>query len=204
MQEEAPMPDGPDRPAEPATPDSPGARSSFKTLGMVLGAVLLVAAAGVGGYLLGHSAADASGAKRDGIAKGRAQVREQYKPAAAGYQAIYQAGQRVGRAAGQRVGEAFGVRRGQKVGLEQGRAAGQKQGQKQGQAQGVQTGAQAALGNLPTWETGTFYLVKLQPGTLTGVSYQVQARNLMQANRLYEICTDNPGEVCSRAAAPGP
>src|SRR3979409_1038213 len=105
-----PMPDGPDRPAEPATPDSPGARSWPKTLGLVLGAVVLVAAAGVGGYLVGHSAADASGAKREGIAKGRAQIRDQYKPAAAGYQAIYQAGQRVGRAAGQRAGEALGVR----------------------------------------------------------------------------------------------
>jgi hypothetical protein len=193
------MPDGPDRPAEPATPGGTGKRSSSRTLGIVLGAVL-VAAAGVGGYFLGDSAADASGAKKEGITKGRAQVLEQYKPGAAGYQAIYQAGQGAGQVAGQRTGEALGVRRGEKVGLEQGKAAGQQQGE----AQGVQTGAQAALGNLPNWETGTFYIVKLQSGTLKGVTYQVQGRNLMQASRLYEICTDNPGEVCSRAAVPGP
>ncbi|MDX6643198.1 MAG: hypothetical protein QOD76_1160 [Solirubrobacteraceae bacterium] len=193
------MPDGPDRPAEPATPDSSGKRSSSRTLGLVLGAVL-IAAAGVGGYFLGDSAADASGAKKEGIAKGRAQALAQYKPGAAGYQAIYQTGQGVGQAAGQRTGEALGVRRGERVGLEQGKATGEQQGQ----AQGVPTGAQAALGNLSNWETGTFYVVKLQPGTLKGVTYQVQARTLMQANRLYEICTDNPGEVCSRAAVVGP
>jgi hypothetical protein len=191
------MPDGPDRPAEPATPDSRGARSSFRTLGVLLGAVL-VAAAGVGGYLLGHSAADASGAKKEGVAKGRAQVLEQYKPGGAGYQAIYRAGQGAGQVTGQRTGEALGVRRGEKVGLEQGKASGEQQGN----AQGVQAGALAALGNIANWNTGTFYVVMLQPGTVKGVNYQVQGRTLMQANRLYEICTDNPGEVCSRAAVP--
>jgi hypothetical protein len=179
--EEETMPDGPNR---------------NRTFGLVALALALVAAAGVGGYLIGHSAADTSKAKRDGVKQGRAEVQARYAPGASGYQTIYQAGQSAGRAAGTRTGEALGVRRGERVGLEQGHAAGVHQGQ----TQGVQTGAQAALGNLSNWETGAFYIVKLVPGTLKGVSYQVQGRNLMQGNRLYEICTDNPGEVCSRPA----
>src|SRR2546422_7386941 len=111
------MPDGPDRPAQPATMSSAGGGSAKKA-GLALLGLVLVAGAGVGGYFIGDSAADASGAKRDGLKQGRAQVLAQYKPGAHGYQAIYQAGQGAGQAAGQRTGEALGVRRGEKVGLD--------------------------------------------------------------------------------------
>lgn len=193
------MANGTDQPTAPPPAAGPPGRSR-STAGLAALAIVLIAAAGVGGYFIGDSAADASGAKKEGLAKGRSEVRAQYRPGTPGYQSIYQAGQSAGRTTGLRTGEQLGVRQGERVGLEQGT----KTGEQQGQAQGVQTGAQAALGNLATWQTGTFYIVMLQPGTLKGVAYQVQGRNLMQSNRLYEICTDNPGEVCSRAAVTGP
>src|SRR5881398_2663996 len=117
------MSNGPDPPPAPAAPASAGGRSS-KTLGLAALGVVLIAGAGVGGYFIGDSSADAAGAKRDGINKGRAQVLAEYLPGAKGYQAIYQSGQRAGNAAGQRSGEALGVKRGERVGLEQGKAAG--------------------------------------------------------------------------------
>jgi hypothetical protein len=193
------MANGTDQPTGAAPAGAPPARSR-PTAGLAALAIVLIVGAGVGGYFIGHSAADASGAKKEGLAKGRSEVRAQYRPGAPGYQSIYQAGQSAGRTTGMRTGEQLGVRQGERVGLEQGK----QQGQQQGQAQGVQTGAQTALGNFSTWETGVFYVVKLQPGTVKGVPYQVQGRNLLLANRVYAICADNPAEVCSRPAQPGP
>ena len=42
----------------------------------------------------------------------------------------------------------------------------------------------------------------MAPGTQSGVPYVVSGRQLMQANRLYEVCTDDPSQICSQAAPP--
>jgi hypothetical protein len=186
-------------PPEPAaTP--PAASGSSGGGGMKAGlialAVVLIAGAGVAGYFIGDSAADASKAKKDGRAAGEAAVRAQYQPGTSAYVAIYGAGQASGNRSGQRIGVRLGVKQGQ--------AAGFEHGQTTGKAQGVADGAAAALGNYPSWQTGAggFYIVDPAPGTQTGIPYVINGRQLMQANRLYAICTDDPARICSQAAPP--
>ncbi len=158
--------------------------------------VVLIAGAGVAGYFIGDSAADASKAKKDGRAEGEAAVRAQYRSGAPGYRAIFDAGRAAGATAGRRTGLALGVKQGAAAGFERGHAA--------GQASGVADGAAAALGNLPSWQTGSgaFYIVDMAPGTQSGIPYVVNGRQEMQANKLYQVCTDDPSQICSQVAPP--
>ena len=128
--------------ATPPTPAQPGdASGGGKRAGLVALVVVLIAGAGVAGYFIGDSAADASKAKKDGRAAGEAAVRAQYLPGTPGYSAIFDAGRAAGSAAGRRTGVALGVK--------QGTAAGFEHGHSTGKAQGVADGAAAALGNYP-------------------------------------------------------
>ena len=184
-------------PQPAATPPPSGAGGSTgKRVGLVVLALVLLAGAGVVGYLIGDSAADASGAKKEGRQQGETVVRAQYRPGTAAYNAIFDLGRAEGSRSGQRAGLALGVKQGQSAGFERGHTS--------GQAQGVADGANAALGNLRSWQTGSgaFYVVDMAPGTQSGVPYVVNGRQLMQANRLYEVCTDDPSQICSQAAPP--
>ena len=186
-------------PPQPAvTPPPSGDRSGGggRRAGLVALVVVLVAGAGVAGYFIGDGAADASKAKKDGRAAGAAAVQAQYRPGAPAYAAIFRAGQ----AAGTRTGERAGV----SLGAKQGQAAGFERGQTAGKAQGVADGAAAALGNYSSWQTGAgaFYIVDPAPGTQAGITYVINGRQLMQPNRLYEICVDDPARICSQAAPP--
>ena len=185
----------PPEPAAAAPPIGAGGGGGRKA-GLIALVVVLIAGAGVAGYFIGDSAADASKAKKDGRAEGEAAVGAQYRPGASGYEAIFRAGQ----AAGTRSGVQTGVR----LGVKQGQAAGFERGRSSGKAQGVADGAAAALGNYASWETGSgaFYIVDMAPGTQAGIPYVVNGRQLMQASRLYEICTDDPAQICSQAAPP--
>ncbi len=186
----------PPEPAATPPPAGAGAGGGGRKAGLIALVVVLIAGAGVAGYFIGDSAADASKAKKEGRAEGEAAVRAQYRPGAPGYEAIFRAGQ----AAGTRSGVQAGVR----LGAKQGQAAGFERGKSAGKAQGVADGAAEALGNYASWETGSgaFYIVDMAPGTQSGIPYVVNGRQLMQPNRLYEICTDDPARVCSQAAPP--
>jgi hypothetical protein len=188
------MADGTEPPPPAATPPPPG--GGGRKAGLIALAVVLIVGAGVAGYFIGDSAADASKAKKEGRAAGEAAVRAQYRPGAPGYVAIFGAGQAAGNRSGERAGVRLGAKQGQATGFERGRTA--------GQAQGVADGAAAALGNYPSWQTGAgaFYIVDPAPGTQAGITYVINGRQLMQANRLYELCTDDPARICSQAAPP--
>jgi len=184
-------------PGTPATaPPAAGRDGSGRKAGLIALAVLLIVGAGVAGYFIGDSAADASKAKKDGRAEGEATVRAQYRPGTPGYEAIFRAGQVAGSRSGERAGLRLGAKQGQAAGFERGRTS--------GKAQGVADGAAAALGNYTSWQTGAggFYIVDPAPGTQAGIPYVINGRQLMQPNRLYEICTDDPARVCSQAAPP--
>lgn len=153
-------------------------------------AVIVLAGIGVGGYAVGHKAADASGHFDDGLAKGRSQ----YQPGTPGYQAIY----RAGAAAGNKAGKRTGLAQGTKVGLEKGT----KQGKLKGEAQGIQSGSAEALGNFGSWQAGNFYVVKVAAGTAPGVAYTVDSRKPVSPGQLYGICANDSNFICSRPAPP--
>jgi hypothetical protein len=179
---------------EPAAGKSGG--GGGRTAALVGLGVILLVGGGVAGYFIGKSEADASGAKKKGVAEGAARVSALYRPGAPGYERIYDAG----RAAGSKSGTATGLRLGKK----QGQVVGFQAGRVSGKAQGVSDGASAALGEISNWETGStvFYIVNFNPGGQPGVPYVIQGRHTMMANRLYEICTDDPSQICSQPAPP--
>ncbi len=97
-------------------------------------AAVLLLTAGVGGWILGSSSADASGAKAEGYAAG----------VAAGKTAGTAAGTREGRIAGKKEGLA----QGRKTGFAAGKKAGVEEGRAAGVASGIAQGRQSALGGL--------------------------------------------------------
>jgi tRNA A-37 threonylcarbamoyl transferase component Bud32 len=104
--------------------------------------LLLVVGAGLGGWALGHSQADPSGAEERGYAEGER----------AGRQAGFDAGRAEGVAAGKKVGLRLGKQQGRKAGFAQGRKRGADEGREEGYAEGVSEGRSAALGGLgPGW-----------------------------------------------------
>ncbi len=113
------------------------------TAGAVAAAVLLIGA-GIGGWLIGSSSADASGAETRG------------------FQAGQREGQTSGFAAGRTKGIAVGNRTGLAKGRAEGRAAGRKTGLAEGRTQGVATGVSegrtAALAGL---SAGAWYIVRV-------------------------------------------
>jgi hypothetical protein len=178
------------RPAMPPRPAvSSGARPSGRSpgAGWWIGAVLVAAVLGVGGYLLGHSAGE--NAERDNFVAG-----------ASGYEAIYQQGVAAGTAQGTQRGQAQGAAAGKQVGFEEGEQTGSAQGEQagleQGERQGMVAGASAALGGFSAWEPGTPYVVKVQAGT-TAVPYEIDSRTQLQPNTEYALCQDDPTQVCT-------
>lgn len=165
----------------------------------VLIAVAVVAAvvAALAGYLFGRSSADAPGAGERGFERGRAAALRQYAPGSPRYDAIYQRGYRAGRTAGLTAG----VRQGEREGPEQGRKATLDSGDAQafeleGDPGTIEAGANSALGGFSAWQTGPFYLVRMEDGA-DGVPYRIAARRLLVADQRYALCAESRTDVCT-------
>jgi len=160
-------------------------------------ALLVVAAVAVAAYLLGRSAANARGAYDRGYARGRAATAREFARGTPRYQTIYNSGFRAGHAAGltagRRQGERAGAEKGDKLGLQRGRRIGQLTGERQG----IVSGADAALGGFADWQVGDYYIVKLAQGA-QGVRFRIDVRKLMETDRRYAICANDPGDVCAK------
>lgn len=103
-----------------------------------IAAVVLLLTAGVGGWILGASSADASGAKAEGYSAG----------VDAGKKAGAVSGAREGRIAGKKEG----LSQGRQTGFAAGKKAGVAEGTKAGVSQGIATGRSSALAGLgPGW-----------------------------------------------------
>jgi hypothetical protein len=177
---------------EPVPPDGSSGRR-------VLIAIAVVAAvvAAVAGYVVGRSAADAPGAGERGFDRGRAAGLREYAPGSPRYDAINQRGYKAGRAAGLRAG----VRQGEREGPEQGRRATLDSGDAQGfeltgDPGAIEAGANSALGGFSAWQTGPFYLVRMEDGA-DGVPYRIQARRLLVADQRYALCAESPTDLCT-------
>ena len=103
---------------------------------------------------------------------------------------LYNAGRVVGARRGERRGDRRGLREGEQVGLEKGK----KVGISEGEQEGAVTGANAALGGLSGWETGTLYVVTTGQGD--GVPTAITARHQMVAGNNYKLCRSNPEKLC--------
>lgn len=105
--------------------------------GAVAAAVLLIAV-GVGGWLLGSSSADLSGAETRGFEAGKRE----------GEVTGFAAGQKKGIRLGNAAGKKAGLKEGRAAGLAAGRKSGLAEGERTGYASGVSDGRSAALGGL--------------------------------------------------------
>jgi hypothetical protein len=174
------------QPAYGAPPPSrrPGA-------GWWIGAALVAAVLGVGGYLVGHSV-------------GQSNERDNFDAGAPGYDVIYQQGFAAGKGEGTQQGQAQGAAQGEQTGLEQGEQTGLEQGKQQGEQQGFKQGTSAgatqALGGFTTWAPGAPYVVKVKAGS-SSVPYQISSRTQMQPDTDYALCQDDPSQVCTVKAA---
>jgi len=155
--------------------------------GWWIGAALVAAVLGVGGYLVGHSV-------------GQSSERDDFDAGAPGYNDIYQqgfaAGKDQGTQQGQAQGQAQGAAQGEQAGLEQGK----QQGEQQGVEQGTAAGATQALGGFTTWEAGAPYVIKVKAGS-DSVPYQISSRTQMEPDTDYALCHDDPSQVCTVAEA---
>jgi hypothetical protein len=106
--------------------------------------MLLLAATLWGGWALGNSNADASGAEARGYAAGEA--------------AGLQAGKQQGRTVGFRAGKKEGLQQGKKQGLATGKKQGVAEGREAGYSSGYADGRSAALGDLAP---GSWYIVRV-------------------------------------------
>lgn len=167
--------------AQPAYAAPPPSRQPGP--GWWIGAVVVAAVLGVGGYLVGHNV-------------GQSNERDNFDAGAPGYNDIYQQGFAAGKAQGtqqgQAQGQAQGAAQGEQAGLEQGK----QQGQQQGVAEGTSAGAAQALGGFTTWQPGTPYVVKVSAGS-DSVPYQISSRTQMQPDTDYALCRDAPTQVCT-------
>ncbi|WP_217912942.1 serine/threonine-protein kinase [Miltoncostaea marina] len=151
--------DGPgDAPAPPPERPTQAFGDAARRRAMALGrdalvaaavaAALLIAAAGVGGWLLGASSADESGAEARGFEAGRAE----------GFTAGRVEGKREGLQQGRAAGMKAGKNEGRKVGLAAGREQGREEGRQEGYASGLAEGRSSALGGLAP---GGWYIVQV-------------------------------------------
>jgi hypothetical protein len=189
--EESMTPAGPPEPPAPGSP--PAAASSRRRAAWIALGVLLLAVVGVGAYFLGRSAANAPRAYDRGYAQGSKATAQEFAAGTPGYQRIYSAGFRAGRTAGLKAGERAGAEKGDKVGLEHGKAIGRLQGERKG----ITSGAEAALGGFSSWQPGNYYVVKLARGA-QGVPYRIDVRHLMDTDKRYAICSNDPADVCTK------
>lgn len=171
----------------PGTPSS-GGEGKRLSIGAVIGIALAVlVVAGVGGYLIGHNEGESSGDSKgyaEGVTAGKQQVLANYQPGESGYEAIYKAGAKHGKAKGEQQGQAQGEAEGKKVGFEQG----QKQGITTGEGEGVKQGAAAVLGGFNTWTEGAYYVITMEAGTSDGVAYTIDTRTQLQSGTNYRVC----------------
>jgi hypothetical protein len=155
--------------------------------GWWIGAALVAAVLGVGGFLVGHNV-------------GQNNERDNFDAGAPGYNVIYQQGFEAGKGQGTQQGQAQGAAKGEQTGLEQGEQTGLQQGKQQGEQQGYKQGTSAgatqALGGFTTWESGAPYVVKVKSGS-GSVPYQISSRTQMQPNTDYALCHDEPSQVCT-------
>jgi hypothetical protein len=189
--EQSTTPAGPPEPpvaGEAPAPPGAGRRAAWIAL-----AVLAVAVVAVAAYFLGRSAANAPRAYDRGYAQGRKAMAQEFAPGTSRYQKIYAAGFSAGHTAGLKAGERAGAEKGTKVGLEHGKTIGRLQGQRAG----ISSGATAALGGFASWQTGNYYFVKLAAGA-QGVPYRIDVRRIMDTNKRYAICANDPAAVCSK------
>lgn len=187
-----PPPAGQNPPPPGAYPQPPyGAPppSRQPTAGWWIGAALVAAVLGVGGYLVGHNV-------------GQSNERDNFDAGAPGYNDIYQQGFAAGKAKGTQQGQAQGAAQGEQAGLEQGKQQGVEQGKQQGVEQGTSAGATQALGGFTTWEPGAPYVVKVKAGS-NSVPYQISSRTQMQPDTDYALCHDDPSQVCTVKEASG-
>jgi tRNA A-37 threonylcarbamoyl transferase component Bud32 len=117
------------------------------TAAAVAGALLLIGV-GVGGWLIGTSSADASGAEARGFQEGASQ----------GKQSGFTDGRAQGRVEGRKAGKAEGLKQGRADGLKTGKAQGLAQGRTEGRAAGVTEGRSAALAGL---SPGGWYILRV-------------------------------------------
>jgi tRNA A-37 threonylcarbamoyl transferase component Bud32 len=117
------------------------------TAAAVAGALLLIGV-GVGGWLIGTSSADASGAEARGFQEGASQ----------GKQSGFTDGRAQGRVEGRRAGKAEGLKQGRADGLKTGKAQGLAEGRTEGRAAGIAEGRSAALAGLTP---GGWYIVRV-------------------------------------------
>jgi hypothetical protein len=143
--------------------------------GWWVGAALVAAVLGVGGYLVGHNV-------------GQSNERDNFDAGAPGYNDIYQQGFAAGKDQGTQQGQAQGAAQGEQAGLEQ--------GQQKGVEQGTSAGATQALGGFTTWEPGAPYVIKVKAGS-DSVPYQISSRTQMQPDTDYALCRDDPSQVCT-------
>jgi len=173
---------GPDAATSGATP--PRDEGTRLSLAAVAGIVVVVlAAAGIGGYLIGHNKGESSGDSKgyaSGVAAGKAQVTAEYQPGKPGYETIYAAGKQAGFSKGNAQGQA----QGKKVGFQQG----QKQGITTGDSEGVRQGAAAVLGGFDTWDEGSYYVITMEAGTSDDVAYTIDTRTQLQPGTSYRVC----------------
>ena len=179
-----PAEQGPPPPAAyPQSPYGAPPPSRQPRAGWWIGAALVAAVLGVGGYLVGHNV-------------GQSNERDNFDAGAPGYNDIYQqgfaAGKDQGTQQGQAQGQAQGAAQGEQAGLEQGK----QQGEQQGVEQGTSVGATQALGGFTTWEPGAPYVVKVKAGS-DSVPYEISSRTQMQPDIDYALCKDDPSQVCT-------
>jgi serine/threonine-protein kinase len=122
-------------------------RREVAVIGAVCAAVILIGA-GIGGWLLGSSSADASGAEARGFAAGSRD----------GQAVGFARGQAKGQIAGKAEGLKTGLARGRVQGAAAGRKAGFAEGRKDGAASGAAEGRAAALRGLAP---GSWYIVRV-------------------------------------------
>ena len=117
------------------------------TAAAVAGTLLLIGV-GVGGWLIGTSSADASGAEARGFQAGASQ----------GQESGFTDGRAQGRVEGRRAGKAEGLKQGRADGLKTGKAQGLAEGRTEGRAAGIAEGRAAALTGL---SPGGWYIVRV-------------------------------------------
>src|SRR5262245_8903907 len=148
----------------PAPPNQPGerptqafgdaARRRAMALGRdvavvaAVGGAFLLAGAGIGGWIIGSSQADASGAEARGYEQGQE----------SGQKAGFAAGRRAGLAQGRTAGIKVGKTQGRKAGFTAGRDKGEEEGRASGYSSGYAEGRATALGGLAS---GGWYVLRI-------------------------------------------